>query len=107
MARISRYLRVAKCRDGYIMHCTLGDWTSLVEWVAADGKAHDLTEPQWKEFAYRRDHAEQIPERSSAARRDEPLSERDDATVVAHRTRKYAVAAGSSEHRQLHPRGSL
>ena len=38
----SRFFRVGKCRDGYIMHCTLGDWTSLVEWVKADGKAQDL-----------------------------------------------------------------
>src|SRR6185436_3329702 len=22
----SRYFRVAKCKDGYIMHCSLGDW---------------------------------------------------------------------------------
>ena len=29
----SRYFRVARCRDGYVMHCSLGDWTSLVEWV--------------------------------------------------------------------------
>ena len=27
------------------MHCTLGDWTSLIEWVKADGKAHDLDDP--------------------------------------------------------------
>ncbi len=27
----SRFFRVGKCRDGYIMHCTLGDWTSLIE----------------------------------------------------------------------------
>ena len=38
----SRFFRVGKCRDGYIMHCTLGDWTSLIEWVNGDGKARDL-----------------------------------------------------------------
>ena len=38
----SRFFRVGKCRDGYIMHCTLGDWTSLIEWVKSDGKAADL-----------------------------------------------------------------
>ncbi len=56
----SRYFRVGRCRDGYIMHCTLGDWTSLVEWVKADGKAQDLTEPQWDDVLYRAAHAEHL-----------------------------------------------
>jgi len=56
----SRYFRVGKCRDGYIMHCTLGDWTSLVEWVASDGKAQDLTAPQWNDVVYRAEHAEHL-----------------------------------------------
>src|SRR5262249_54893094 len=46
--------------DGYVMHCTLGDWTSLVEWVKGDGKAQDLGEPQWEDQTYRRDHAEHL-----------------------------------------------
>jgi benzylsuccinate CoA-transferase BbsE subunit len=56
----SRYFRVAKCRDGYIMHCTLGDWTSLLEWVAADSKAQDLTAPEWQDVIYRAEHAEHL-----------------------------------------------
>ena len=56
----SRYFRVGRCRDGYIMHCTLGDWTSLVEWVAADGKAQDLVEPAWEDVLYRAEHAEHL-----------------------------------------------
>ena len=56
----SRYFRVGKCRDGFIMHCTLGDWTSLVEWVAADGKAQDLTRPDWQDVIYRAEHAEHL-----------------------------------------------
>ncbi len=56
----SRYFRVGRCRDGYIMHCTLGDWTSLVEWVAADGKAQDLTNPEWDDVTYRAQHAEHL-----------------------------------------------
>jgi benzylsuccinate CoA-transferase BbsE subunit len=56
----SRYFRVGRCRDGYIMHCTLGDWTSLVEWIAADGKAQDLTNPEWNDVIYRADHAEHL-----------------------------------------------
>ncbi len=49
----SRFFRVAKCRDGYIMHCTLGDWTSLIEWVKADGKAGDLEAPEYHQVMQR------------------------------------------------------
>ncbi len=56
----SRYFRVARCKDGYIMHCSLGDWTSLVEWVNMDDKAQDLTEPQWDDIQYRKANAEHL-----------------------------------------------
>jgi benzylsuccinate CoA-transferase BbsE subunit len=56
----SRYFRVAKCKDGYIMHCALGDWTSLVEWVKADDKVQDLSETQWEDQLYRKEHAEHM-----------------------------------------------
>jgi benzylsuccinate CoA-transferase BbsE subunit len=56
----SRYFRVGRCRDGYIMHCTLGDWTSLVEWVSGDGKAKDLVAPEWQDVGYRAVHAEHL-----------------------------------------------
>jgi crotonobetainyl-CoA:carnitine CoA-transferase CaiB-like acyl-CoA transferase len=49
----TRYFRVGTCRDGYVLHGSLGDWTSLVEWVKADGKAEDLDGPEWEDFAYR------------------------------------------------------
>jgi len=38
----TRYFRVGRCRDGWVMHCTLGDWTSLVEWMKADGIEADV-----------------------------------------------------------------
>jgi benzylsuccinate CoA-transferase BbsE subunit len=56
----SRYFRVGRARDGHIMHCTLGDWTTLIEWVSGDGKAQDLAGSEWKDFTYRRDHAEHL-----------------------------------------------
>src|SRR5207237_9703143 len=56
----SRFFRVGKCRDGYIMHCTLGDWTSLVEWVKGDGKAQDLDKPEWSDVMYRATHADHL-----------------------------------------------
>jgi benzylsuccinate CoA-transferase BbsE subunit len=49
----SRFFRVGKCRDGYIMHCTLGDWTSLIEWVKSDGKAADLDAPEYDQVMHR------------------------------------------------------
>jgi len=56
----SRFFRVGRCRDGYIMHCTLGDWTSLIEWVNGDGKAQDLIDPQWNDVTYRSVNAEHL-----------------------------------------------
>ncbi len=56
----SRYFRVARCKDGYVMHCTLGDWTSLVEWVRGDGQGQGLDAPEWEDLEYRRDHAEHL-----------------------------------------------
>jgi benzylsuccinate CoA-transferase BbsE subunit len=56
----TRYFRVGRCRDGYVMHCTLGDWTSLVEWVAADSAAQELLAPQWEDVSYRKEHAERL-----------------------------------------------
>ncbi len=49
----SRFFRVGRCRDGYIMHCTLGDWTSLLEWVKSDGKAQDLADPAYEQVLHR------------------------------------------------------
>jgi crotonobetainyl-CoA:carnitine CoA-transferase CaiB-like acyl-CoA transferase len=42
------------------MHCTLGDWTSLIEWVASEGKAQDLVDPRWEDVLYRAEHAEHL-----------------------------------------------
>ena len=56
----SRYFRVARCRDGYVMHCSLGDWTSLVEWVKGDKKAQDLEDARGEDMIYRKDHAEHL-----------------------------------------------
>ncbi len=55
----TRHFRVGRCRDGWVLHCTLGDWTSLLEWVKADGMAADLDAPAWEEAPYRKAHAEQ------------------------------------------------
>jgi benzylsuccinate CoA-transferase BbsE subunit len=56
----TRYFRVGPCRDGWVMHCTLGDWTSLVEWLKADGMAADLEAPEWEDLKHRQAHAEHL-----------------------------------------------
>jgi crotonobetainyl-CoA:carnitine CoA-transferase CaiB-like acyl-CoA transferase len=121
----TRHFRAAKCRDGYVLHCSLGDWTSLLEWVRAEGAAQDLGEPAWEDFNHRRvnclhlfdvlddwakahtvaevmDGAQlrRIPYatvRSPAALRDDPqLAEREFFVPVEHPDLATAV---------LHPRG--
>jgi crotonobetainyl-CoA:carnitine CoA-transferase CaiB-like acyl-CoA transferase len=56
----TRYFRVARCRDGYVLHSSLGDWTSLLEWVKAEGKTGDLVEPAWEDFNHRRVHCQHL-----------------------------------------------
>ena len=56
----TRYFRVGRCKDGWVMHCTLGDWTSLVEWVKADGMAEDLGAAEWEDIRHRQAAAEHL-----------------------------------------------
>jgi len=56
----TRYFRVGRCRDGWVMHCTVGDWTSLVEWVKADGVAADLGDSAWEDVRHRATGAEHL-----------------------------------------------
>jgi crotonobetainyl-CoA:carnitine CoA-transferase CaiB-like acyl-CoA transferase len=56
----ARFFRAGKCRDGYVLHCSIADWTSLIEWVKSDGAAQDLTGPEWQEHEYRAQHAEHL-----------------------------------------------
>jgi benzylsuccinate CoA-transferase BbsE subunit len=56
----TRFFRIGPCRDGWVMHCTLGDWTSLAEWVKADGVVSDLDDARWDDFTVRQAHAEHL-----------------------------------------------
>jgi len=56
----ARGFRVAKCKDGWVLHCLAGDWTTLIEWVKADGKAEDLGDPKWGERPYQRANVEHV-----------------------------------------------
>jgi benzylsuccinate CoA-transferase BbsE subunit len=71
----SRFFRVGKCRDGYLMHCTLGDWTSLVEWVNADGAAQELISPEWAVPEHRATNAERVFDVLDEWIRDKPRDE--------------------------------
>ena len=56
----TRCFRVGRCADGPVLHCTLGDWTALVEWLRADGMLADLGDEAWTNDPYRRAHAEHL-----------------------------------------------
>jgi benzylsuccinate CoA-transferase BbsE subunit len=55
-----RGFRVAKCRDGWVMHSISGDWNTLLEWIRSDGKGEELAQPQWNEDGYRRANYERL-----------------------------------------------
>jgi benzylsuccinate CoA-transferase BbsE subunit len=56
----TRFFRVGRCRDGWVMHCTLGDWTSLIEWVKSDGLGADIDEPGMQDPVHRQRSADRI-----------------------------------------------
>ena len=47
---------------GHIFITFFPQWETLVEWVASEGMAEDLTKDKWKEEAYRLDHVDHILE---------------------------------------------
>jgi benzylsuccinate CoA-transferase BbsE subunit len=55
-----RGFRVARCRNGFVMHSISGDWNTLLEWVKSDGKAQELAESQWNDDGYRRANCERL-----------------------------------------------
>jgi len=56
----TRYFRVGRCRDGWVMHCSVGDWTSLLEWVKADGFGAPIDDPALEDVRQRAVEAERI-----------------------------------------------
>jgi benzylsuccinate CoA-transferase BbsE subunit len=56
----TRFFRVGRCRDGWVMHCTLGDWTSLFEWMRSDGFGAGFEDPAWEGTLHRQAHAEAL-----------------------------------------------
>jgi crotonobetainyl-CoA:carnitine CoA-transferase CaiB-like acyl-CoA transferase len=53
---------IFSCRDGYILLSLFYQWETLVEWLAAEGMAEDLTDKKWRARDYRLEHLDHIIE---------------------------------------------
>lgn len=56
----SRSFRIAGTRDGDLLQCILGDWTTLVEWVSSEIEPGLLREPRFEEVDERKGDCEAI-----------------------------------------------
>jgi benzylsuccinate CoA-transferase BbsE subunit len=54
--------RVFPARDGYVLLSLLYQWETLVEWLASEGMAADLTGEKWWDRDYRLEHIDHIIE---------------------------------------------
>ena len=80
------------------MHCSLGDWTSLVEWIKADGKAQDLGAPlSGRHVLYRK------RTRRASVRRARPMGRR----LFARRTCWSARRACGCPYASVRPPEAL
>ena len=52
--------RVSRCKNGYLLLSSLGDWTALREWVEADLKTACLSNSIWETADYRNQHAKEL-----------------------------------------------
>ncbi len=51
---------IVRCKDGFFQISILGNWETLLELLACEGKAEDLTDPQWQQRDYREVNYEHI-----------------------------------------------
>jgi crotonobetainyl-CoA:carnitine CoA-transferase CaiB-like acyl-CoA transferase len=54
--------RIFPCRDGYILFSLFQQWETLVEWLASEGMAEDLTDKKWLDRDYRLQHLDHVIE---------------------------------------------
>lgn len=54
--------RVFPAKDGYVLLSLLYQWETLVEWLAAEGMAEDLTDKKWLDRDYRLEHLDHVIE---------------------------------------------
>jgi crotonobetainyl-CoA:carnitine CoA-transferase CaiB-like acyl-CoA transferase len=53
---------ILPCQDGYILISLHQHWDTLVEWLASEGMAEDLTDPRWQDREERNRHIDHILE---------------------------------------------
>jgi len=54
--------RIFPCKDGYVLLSLFYQWPTLVEWLASEGMAEDLTGEKWLDRDYRLQHLDHIIE---------------------------------------------
>ncbi len=54
--------RVFPAKDGYVLLSLFYQWETLVEWLASEDMAEDLTDKKWQERDYRLEHSDHIAE---------------------------------------------
>ncbi len=54
--------RIFPCRDGYVLLSLFYQWQTLVEWLAAEGMAEDLTDEKWLDRDYCLQHLDHVIE---------------------------------------------
>jgi len=52
--------RVFPAKDGYVLLSLLYQWPTLVEWLASEGMADDLTDEKWRDREYRLEHLDHV-----------------------------------------------
>jgi crotonobetainyl-CoA:carnitine CoA-transferase CaiB-like acyl-CoA transferase len=58
----NRAFRAGRCRDGWVLHSLMGDWTTLAAWVASElgDEGAVLLDPRWEDQRERYLHAEDL-----------------------------------------------
>jgi len=54
--------RIFRCKDGYVLLSLFYQWQTLVEWLASEGMAEDLTDEKWRDGEYRLEHIDHVIE---------------------------------------------
>lgn len=58
----NKAFRIFPCRDGFILLSLFRQWETLVEWLADEGMAGDLTDARWRDGEKRLEHIDHIIE---------------------------------------------
>ncbi len=58
----SNAFRIFPAKDGYVLLSLFYQWDTLVEWLASEGMAEDLTDEKWRDRGYRLEHLDHVIE---------------------------------------------